>query len=100
MRVLILVLPLLIGCSGQTHLELGTGVNTSFFSEAKWENEGGAAFVGRVTYEWEHAYCQYSHYSQFVDSPSESSLDHFGCGLRVNMTKVYEKFKLQGPQWR
>ena len=90
---------LLSGCSyipGQTYAELGAGYNTALENNRRpWDNADAVGFYGSVRQEWRGTerltpFCQYSHYSQWLEGPpfnnrAESSLDHFGCALRYRI---------------
>ena len=101
--MLVFLLVFLSGCvsgSGQNFEELGTGYNGSLTNQTHaWEN-GGSGPLGatiEVGREWDvtnnedvmKVKCRWLHLSHwFVGPPfnnrAESSVDHFGCAVRVN----------------
>ena len=80
-----------------TYLELGAGHHESFFNSThEWENGGGVGCYARLSHEFKEWWkgvtplVNYSHYSQCDVGPpfndkQESSLDHFGVGIRIKL---------------
>jgi hypothetical protein len=90
--VLLLLLPMTALADSNTYFEIGAGNNTNITpNNTPWNDGGGVGAYFSLRNQWDNGlFIQWSHYSQYdVGAPfnydPESSLDHFGIGMRFKL---------------